>query len=105
MAQKTEFARKARSQPRVSPPGVMARVRGTGGNHTRIAGAKYEDQANQASERTLRGEQDLARRLSPAPAASLRATTSVGRPLPPALRSGLEAAFGADLSAVRIHDD
>ena len=45
------------------------------------------------------------RRPGPAFAAMLKQRLGRGRPLPPRLRAEMEAAFGADFGAVRIHTD
>lgn len=44
-------------------------------------------------------------REAPQPGAELAAPTGAGQPLPDALRADLERAFGADFSAVRVHED
>ncbi len=93
----------ARTAP--PPAAVMAKQRGSPGNHIQASGDKYEHQADEAAARILRGEKHVARSLSPAPAASLRIPTSRGEGLPQRLRKELELGFGADLSAVRIHRD
>lgn len=66
---------------------------------------KYEYQADEAARRILRGEKGVARILTPTPAASYKISASTGQPLPHDVRSELEEGFGADFSAVRIHND
>ncbi|WP_421837945.1 eCIS core domain-containing protein [Novosphingobium sp.] len=65
----------------------------------------HERQADQRGAGYARGEGGLSRGLSAAPAAGFTAPGSVGAPLDPALLGSLEAAFAADLRAVRIHRD
>jgi hypothetical protein len=109
----TEKKQKARpvagSRQRPAATAVMARPRFSGGNHTRLVafgGAeKYEWQADEAAARVLRGEENVARALTPVPAASFAVPASRGEPLPQELRRELEQGFGADLSAVRVHRD
>jgi len=66
---------------------------------------KWERQAVEAAQRVSHGARNVARMLTPAPAASFRAPSSRGEPLPIDVRSQLEEGFGADLSTVRIHRD
>jgi hypothetical protein len=86
---------------------AMARARGVAGNHTLIEARsradKFEYQAEDAATRIMRGEQNVAQRLSPAPASSLTVNASRGEPLPDKLRIELEESFGAELSQVRLH--
>src|SRR4051812_17668541 len=89
---------------RQGPATVPARRRGTGGRAT-AANDRHERQADEAAVRVLRGEVGVARSLSPVPAAGFRLPTSRAEPLPSALREEMESAFGADLSAVRVHRD
>ena len=65
----------------------------------------HERQARQAATGFAAGRDGLARALTPAPAASLFLPSSLGFPLPSALRADLEAGFAADLGAVRVHAD
>ena len=67
--------------------------------------ASLERQAEWATQLALRGDVNVARVLTPAPAAQVEAPASTGMPLPSAARTEAEAAFGADLSAVRVHND
>jgi hypothetical protein len=67
--------------------------------------AAAERQADAAAQRFLRGERGLARLITPVPAAAFALPGSAGAPLPLGLRTDLEAAFGADLRAVRVHQD
>ncbi len=63
----------------------------------------WERQARDVAARAIHGEHQLARRITPAAAASFRVPASSGRPLPLGVRAEMESFFGADLSAVRIH--
>jgi hypothetical protein len=84
----------------------MAHRRGVASEQMAIAAKdKYELQAEEAARRIIRGQIGVARYLSPAPAASLRVASSAGQPLSRQLRAELEEAFGAELSAVRVHSD
>lgn len=74
-------------------------------NHSRLANDKWERQADEAATRILRGEQNVVRHLSPAPAARPLHTSSRAEPLPREIRTRLEKGFNADLGAVRIHQD
>jgi hypothetical protein len=65
----------------------------------------HEQQAREAGRGFRRGRRDLRRGLTPTPAAGAAVAASRGEPLAGALREDLERAFGADLSAVRIHRD
>lgn len=67
--------------------------------------ASLERQAEWATQLALRGDVNVARVLSPAPAAHIEAPASPGIPLPAAARAQAELAFGADLSQVRVHHD
>ncbi|MCE9579874.1 MAG: DUF4157 domain-containing protein [Deltaproteobacteria bacterium] len=64
-----------------------------------------ERQAEEATQAALHGQLDVARILTPAPAAAVELPTSVGQPLPTELRAEAEHAFGAELGAVRLHTD
>lgn len=66
---------------------------------------KYEYQAEEAVRRIMRGEEGVARILTPTPAASFKISASTGWPLPEDVRAELDKGFGADLRAVRIHHD
>ena len=74
-------------------------------NHTRQSGDKWERQADEAVARIMSGEEGVSRILTPAPAASKKVPGSRGEPLPVNVRKELEAGFGANLKAVRIHRD
>ncbi|MBV9791426.1 MAG: DUF4157 domain-containing protein, partial [Chloroflexi bacterium] len=68
----------------------------------------HERQAREAAARILSGEQDVSRLLTAVPSARAvapRYRASRGEALPQSLRDWLEPAFGADLSAVRVHHD
>jgi hypothetical protein len=67
--------------------------------------SSFERQADEAAEGTLRKQQNVARILTPAPAARYAAPASTGAVLPDPVRGELEAAFGADLSEMRVHHD
>ncbi|MGA9772082.1 MAG: DUF4157 domain-containing protein [Blastocatellia bacterium] len=99
--------RKTRRAP--ARTGAMKHRRGFAGNHSRIgtdsARDKFEHQADEAATQILRGERDVAQRLSAAPAASFKVHSSTGESLPLRIRENLEVGFGADLSEVRIHRD
>src|SRR5262249_35752834 len=85
---------------------AMVFRRGPAGNHVeRRTRDKWERQADDAARRILRGERNVSRMLTPAPAASFTMPLSRGEPLPATLRTEFEESFGADLSAVRIHRD
>ncbi len=62
-----------------------------------------ERQARTLAARFTEGALGLS--VTPVPAASFVLPNSVGRPLPAGLRGELEAAFDADLHALRVHDD
>jgi hypothetical protein len=68
-------------------------------------GDAHEAQAEAAAWGFVHGHMQLARSLTPAPAAGFGLTASVGEPLPGVLRGELELAFGADFGEVRIHRD
>lgn len=64
-----------------------------------------ERQADEATERALHGEVNASRVLTPTPAAAFIQPESASESLPGDVRQAAEVAFGADLSAVRIHRD
>jgi len=64
-----------------------------------------EDQARLAARRILDGYDDVGTTLGRATPARFAVPSSAGEPLSPGLRATLEARFGADLGAVRIHRD
>lgn len=64
-----------------------------------------ERQAEEATTAALHGEVNVSRVLTPAPTARMDLPASSGEALPTALRAEAEQAFGADLSAVRVHRD
>ncbi len=90
-----------------SKPEVISGRRGAAGNHLRVKphAPKLETEARQAAVALLRGERQIGRRLTKTGAAGWKPEGSQGRPLPQILRNEFELAFGADLSAVRIHND
>jgi hypothetical protein len=89
-----------------APQHKAAMGRPYGLNHVAIGPAEtgLEVQASRAADRAVRGQRNLANTLTPAPAASV-SIPSRGMPLPATQRAWLEPAFGADLSAVRLHSD
>jgi hypothetical protein len=66
---------------------------------------KWERQADDVASRIVRAEDDVARILTPVPAASKKVPASRGEPLQGQLREQLESGFEADLEQVRIHND
>jgi hypothetical protein len=64
-----------------------------------------ENQADVAADAAVRRLPNVSRGLTEAPPARYDAPASVGRELPGELRADLENTFGADLAAVRVHDD
>src|SRR5947208_1233233 len=89
-----------------APQHKAAMGRPYGLNHVAIGPAEtgLEVQASRAADRAVRGQRNLANTLTPAPAASV-SIPSRGMPLPATQRAWLEPAFGADLGAVRLHND
>jgi hypothetical protein len=89
-----------------APQRKAAMGRPYGLNHIAIGPAETgpEVQASRAANGAIRGQRNLANTLTPAPAASV-SIPSRGVPLPSVQRAWLEPAFGADLGAVRVHDD
>jgi hypothetical protein len=73
--------------------------------HMRSRDASLERQAEWATQLALRGNVNVARVLTPAPAAHVDAPASTGTALPATARAEAETAFGADLSEVRVHHD
>lgn len=67
--------------------------------------SRLEREAQRAARRVVGGEHDLGAGLTPTQAASARVPGSPGVGLPSDLLGSLERAFGAGLSAVRIHRD
>lgn len=65
----------------------------------------FERHAEEAADQIARGELSVAKMLTRRSAASYPAPTSRGEPLPMGIRESFEDAFGADLSAVRVHHD
>jgi uncharacterized protein DUF4157 len=72
-------------------------------NHMRADG--LERQADDIARRFVAGEKGLARRITPTGAAAFSLPASGGLPLHKDLREELEESFGANLAAVRIHED
>jgi hypothetical protein len=80
---------------RKAKPGVAMRSRD----------ASLERQAEWATQLALRGEVNVARVLTPAPTARVELPASTPVPLPTTARAEAEAAFGADLGDVRVHNN
>jgi len=93
---------RVRHAPRVAGP--IAR-KPAAGKRPRAMDRSLERQAEEATQAALRGQVNVARILTPAPAATAELPASIGRPLPAELRAEAERAFGADLGAVRLHTD
>ena len=89
--------------PRPAPPRVQLKARAGAANHRRQGRDSFEYQAEEIARRIMRGEKNLARRVTPTTAAGFHATGSNGWPLPRNLREEMEFSFGADFRAVRIH--
>ena len=75
------------------------------GKRPRAMDRSLERQAEEATQAALHGQVNVARMLTPAPAAKAELPASTGQPLPTELRVEAERAFGADLGAVRVHAD
>jgi len=86
------------------PPARPEVARKTAPGRTPVNSA-LERQADEATERALHGEINASRVLTPTPAAAYTRPESGAETLPSEVRKEAEAAFGADLSAVRIHRD
>jgi hypothetical protein len=99
-------AKAAHRRPGPTPQRKAAMGRPYGLNHIAIGQMESgsEAQAGHAASQVVRGERNVARGLTPAPAAAV-AIPSRGMPLPAAQRAWLEPSFGAELHAVRIHHD
>jgi hypothetical protein len=104
--QKRAAAKGAHRLPGPAPQRKAAMGRPYGLNHVAIGPAEtgLEAQASHVASMAVRGQRDLGRTLTPAPAAAV-AIPSRDMPLPATQRAWLEPAFGADLTAVRIHND
>jgi len=104
--QKRATGKAAHRRAGPAPQHKAAMGRPYGLNHVAIgpAEAGLEAQASRAANGAIRGQRNLANTLTPAPAASV-SIPSRGMPLPATQRAWLEPAFGADLGAVRLHDD
>jgi hypothetical protein len=108
MRQRVQQLKRTQAKTANRKPSQPAHVRPTvvhKSNHLQAANDKWERQADEAAVRVHRGEQNVANRLTPINAASFRLPGSAGQPLPEAPRALLEEGFGADLSAVRIHNN
>jgi hypothetical protein len=97
---------KAHRKPGPAPQRKAALGRPYGLNHVAIGPMEtgLEAQASHVASRAVRGERNLGHALTAAPAASV-AVPSRGEPLPASARAWMEPAFGADLCAVRVHDN
>lgn len=84
---------------------IQAKTQSGAGNHRRQRYDSFERQADDLAHRIVRGETNVARRITPIAAASLRVSGSSGSPLPADIRQEMETGFGANLNAVRIHND
>ena len=71
----------------------------------RRGSAALEREADRTADAVLAGAVGLAHRLTPTRPATRPVPGSTGRPLAPDLRDRLEHGLGADLAAVRLHDD
>lgn len=89
------------------PPAAVGPIarKAAPGKAPRVADRSLERQAEEATAQALRGMVNVARVLTPAPAAKAELPASSGRALEAEVRREAEPAFGADLSAVRIHTD
>ena len=76
------------------PPGTRGRTDAT-----------LEQQAELTAEQAVRGMTNVSRNLTEAAPAKYDAPSSAGRELTATLRLDLEETFGADLAAVRVHDN
>ena len=65
----------------------------------------FERQADDAARMVLRGMTHVSRMLTPARPACMHAGSSAGAHLPAHILLDMEARFGANLGAVRVHDD
>ena len=104
--QQRNSAKTAHRRPGPAPQRKAAMGRPYGLNHVAIGPPEtgFEAQASHVATMAVRGQQDLGRTLTSAPAAAV-SMPSQGMPLPAAQRAWLEPAFGADLAAVRVHHD
>jgi hypothetical protein len=106
--QKQLVAKGSRRTRQLEDTRVMRRMRPTTPTHLlaeRVSLSKFEVEAEQAAERILRGEHNVARMLTSIPAASVFLPASVGHKITAPLLADLEQGFGANLSEVRIHSD
>ena len=72
---------------------------------SRRTDGSLEQQAELAADRSVRRMTNVSRSLTEARPAAYDAPSSTGRALADVVRRDLEATFGADLAAVRVHDD
>lgn len=85
--------------------GPIARKAKPDARPARAVDRSLERQAEEATQQALRGNVNVSRVLTPAPAGKVELPASTGRTLPTGVRRQAERAFGADFSAVRIHTD
>jgi hypothetical protein len=72
---------------------------------SRNSDSSLEAQADNAADGAVRHRPNVSRGLTEAPPAKYDAPASVGREMVREVRTDLEATFGAELAAVRVHDD
>jgi hypothetical protein len=72
---------------------------------TRRENASLEAQADLVADQAIRRMTNVARAITPAEPAKYDAPASAAKELPAELRADLDDTFGADLAAVRVHDD
>jgi hypothetical protein len=99
----TEAAAPRRAQA-LQRKAAAAKVAHVPANHVQADGA-LERQADEAAERAIRGERNVGRILTPATTGSVDLPRSRCDSLPEPVRIEAENAFGAELSAIRIHHD
>ena len=107
MRQRVQQLKRTQARTANRKPSLPAYVRPVvhKSNHALAANDKWERQADEAATRVMRGEEWVARSLTPVAAATKTIASSRGVSLPDNIRTELEQGFGADLSAVRIHTD
>src|SRR4051812_46554906 len=109
--QKTQLQRPAPGVRRRARPPATTHVQRKAlmANHRQIGDPPQTDAAEQKADvvahKVVRGERNVARMLDPVHPAGMAPGGSPGRPLPTTVRRELEASFGADLGAVRMHTD
>lgn len=93
-----------RMRRQAAPTAALAR-KPAPGKRPRVMDRSLERQAEEATQAALHGQVDVARVLTPAPAAKVELPASTSAPLATDVRADAERVFGAELSAVRIHRD